>query len=185
VDEVAKAAKERSQKIKSALLGYAKIDIATLKLVFRRYNSRGINEEEVRKMVESLKKGMERYFSRYLIDFALKLESLVLETLSQEEGDGGDDFNFLEWTEGKVPTEVQACSGQHRVAALLALKAEYEAALKKLETEREAERKKFKKADGPDNSELIRELGRSILALQRKLRGLTVWGVRVYDIGEC
>jgi hypothetical protein len=71
------------------------------------------------------------------------------------------------------------------VAALLALKAEYEAALKKLETEREAERKKFKKADGPDNSELIRELGRSILALQRKLRGLTVWGVRVYDIGEC
>jgi len=95
VDEVAKAAKERSQKIKSALLGYAKIDIATLKLVFRRYNSRGINEEEVRKMVESLKKGMERYFSRYLIDVALKLGLLVLETLSQEEGDSSGKTLWL------------------------------------------------------------------------------------------
>jgi hypothetical protein len=183
VDLVAQAVKAKSEKIQRALIGYAKTDILKINLVFKRYNARLLNDGQTKKIFESLKKGIERYKPKNLITIRVKKEDVDEKTVTDDPGVGGDDFDFLGWKDDKAPEEVIACSGQHRVAALQMMKDEYERTLEKTKKDWEVERRKFQKGQ-TDDAGRARKLGDQVSKLEAELRGLSMWGIVIYDIGE-
>jgi hypothetical protein len=175
---------EENRLKKDALLGYGKADLLKLSPVFGRWNKRVLMPTEVSKMVTSMEDKIERYAEEHLIDLILPPDAIVT-TLATGPADGGDVLPLLQFREGVDQKAIPAAGGQHRLAALKIICQKLEA---RIESKANEIRKVSEKLEAsPDDATLQREietLTSEMTKLKKKLKGQSMWGFRIYDLGE-
>lgn len=175
---------EENRLKKDAFLGYCKGDLIKLAPVFGKWNNRELMPSQVAKMVDSMEGKIERYTEEHLIDLILSPDA-VETTLATVSGDGGDVFPLLKFRDGVDLAAIPAAGGQHRLAALKIICKKIEG---RIETKANELRKVSEKLEeSPDDERLSQEsdmLTGHITKLKKRLKGESMWGFRIYDLGK-
>lgn len=174
------------ERTNNALLGYAKMDILSHEPTFGRWNSRTLNAEEQRALVDSFNRnGLDRFKIEFAIPIVISRDDVDLTTLTSRadihvQRPDGSHLNDLVFTPSP-PKELLFAGGRHRWAALQDWIEGQEDVLRQLQVELVALQKDAE--DVKDSEQLISDLQRRIAVHANIVDTNGQWVVALYDKG--
>jgi hypothetical protein len=185
-DPIAQRNAEEAALIKAALLGYAKVDVRRIEATFGRFNPRALNKEELNKLVRSMKgEGMHRYAENNIIFIAVRKGVVDATKLSRKRPDGGDNLPMLAVMDPKGTASVDVLGGRHRINAVVAVAEEIEKEVGLLQAEYDKKRHDAETHPGTITAAELEAMKERLETKKGELKGAGLWGVAVFDLGEC